>query len=185
LSRLSVPSTIHGIEIRDLTESTPNDARVSRLADALDLISAISTADRSLREDLRRIWITQAGIIYYNATLGACLIPAREIESQSAIHLAMTLVQQAKRAHLLRSTKRQPDASIEVAALSEAMAFARAAGSPSEEIVAFRMRHTYNATYTGDPERPFDDLRSLGLPEWAVRVLQRVRRTFPRFKSDE
>lgn len=185
LSRLSAPSVIHGIEIRDLTESKLDEARFRKLLEAIVQLGTVATAARSLREDLRRIWITQVGTIDYNTSLGVCLLPAREIESQSAIHLAMTLVHQSKRARLLRSTNKPPTSAIETVALSEAMAFALGTGSPSEDIVTFRMRHTYNATYRSDPERPFDDLRSLGLPEWGIRALWRIRRLFPRFRSDQ
>lgn len=87
----------------------------------------------------------------------------------------MTLAHQARRAEGSNAS-RSSQASVEATALAEVIELSRALGASSEDVVAFRMRNAYNANYYAGPERPFDDLRALGTPNWIVRMLTRVRR---------
>lgn len=189
LSSMSRPVKVFGVELRDLTERVADERAVDRVRQALKLIfDADPTLSRSIQEQLRRVFLTRTGTVDYVLPLKACLLPIRELENQSAAHLAMTLVHQARRAQLLRSSvpaAQDFEVSADNAALNDTMAFARMVQAPPEDIIAFRMRHTYAGTYRADPERPFDDLKSLGIPTVVLRALRRLRDSSPQFREKE
>src|SRR5688500_13821408 len=104
LSGISRPVEVFGLEVRDLTERQPNPLATERVRRSLELINAADTIRMELvRKNLRRVYFVTGGTVDYVRSLSACLLPLREVDTQSPNHLAMTLVYQAKRAQLLRS----------------------------------------------------------------------------------
>lgn len=181
LMAISRPVRILEIEIRDLTQSPPSDRNIGPIADALRLVQATDTLrSHRVAKNTRRILITHAGVPEYVPAIDACLLPVRELQTQSTTHLAMTLVQQTTVATLLRhSNHRAPTArsTVEADAAEEALAFGRAAGASPEDIIAFHMRDSHSRTYADDPRRAITDFRELGVPNWLARVLGRLLRS--------
>ncbi len=174
---LSSKTVIGGIEVIDVAE-VDVDQTLRRLREALDVIRRTDVRRyERMRRDLRRIVLMKAGVPQFASEVGACLIRSAYVREKSAEAVATTLVHEAVHARIhRRGVGYGPGLRIRVeeVCVKQQIDFARALGNP--EILS-HLTQVLKAplwVLALQHEDTIAALRSLGVPEWMLRLYDKV-----------
>ena len=178
LSVISPQTKIEGVLLIDATGSSMSEES-NVVEGALRLIAQADPARFArLRRDLGRILLASQGGPEYLHIARACILNASEVRRQSPERVAMTLVHEATHARLSRAGFANAWAlrhRIERLCVNEEIAFAQLVPG-TESLIKEAQRALDVPWYTEHQlfERKIAQLRSLGRPEWMLRLYRFV-----------
>lgn len=175
---------VRGIEVVSIAETQNLWRAISGLANALELIAVHDPLRfERMRHDLRRILLSDGVGPEYISSIGACLLSVAFVENCSTLQLALTLVHEATHARLSRAGIGRAPAKrdrLEGVCINAEHRFGeRLQGA--DRVVALAV---VDAELVGpkwwarEPliRRRTNELRSLGLPTWLIRLSRFLRR---------
>jgi hypothetical protein len=178
LCRVSPRKTVMGIEVVDLSAGKETQEFFNRTDAALSLIAATdATRFRRVRRDLRRMILVPGGGQFYQPGLRAYAIDEATLHRSSTISMAVGIVHEATHARMWnRGIRYGHDARgrVEAACVRAEVAFAQRL--PDSEALVRSIKARLDSPWWTEKDlkaRRIAQLRT-GLPEWMVRIYQRV-----------
>lgn len=174
--KMSPTKRISGFEVVDMSIAEHDAVCFDRVAKVLDLIQRVDPRRfRRMSRDVRRILITHTGGAAgsYWSDLDACALDAQHLLG-SLESAAMTLVHEATHARLRRagfSYTPELRPRLERLCLEAEIAFGERLPNSSDLIA--EAQHALNSPWWSDDasnQRQAQQLRTLGWPEWSIRL---------------
>jgi hypothetical protein len=177
LFSMSPRTWVDGIEVIDVAEEHSRET----LEALLQVFDILARADprryKRLKLDMSRVALMKAGHPEFASEVGACLIRSRYVREGDPRRVATTLVHEATHARLHRlgiSYGRGSRGRVEELCVKQEVLFAERLEDP--QIVA-QLREELRRPWWTPVElhrRRITAWRQLGVPEWAVRLYERV-----------